>query len=99
LGKLDDQVRIVDPVDGVTTALGARIDPKKSAAVERFSIIVCGNCKREKALGNDCPPFTLLNRQRDKAGRQPPRLSGLDGLTHQNDQPSSLKQRDEPVRR
>jgi len=99
LGKLDDQVRIVDPVDGVTMALGARIDPKKSPATERFSIIFCGDCERAKGSGDDCPPFAVLNRQRDKAGRQGARLPGPDGMTHQIDQPSSLKQRDEPVRR
>jgi hypothetical protein len=89
---------VVDPGDGFTTALGAGIDPKKSPATERLSVIVCDDCERAKGSGDDCPPFAVLNRQRDKAGRQPPRLSGLEGLTLQSDQPSKLKQQDKPVR-
>jgi hypothetical protein len=78
---------VVDPGDGFTTALGAGIDPKKSPATERLSVIVCDDCEQAQALGDDRRSFTPFGQQSDKAGRQGAPLPGLDGLMRQSDQP------------
>jgi hypothetical protein len=79
IGKPDYQGRWLIPATVSRRPGGAGIDPKKSPATERLSVIVCGDCERAQALGDDRRSFTPFSQQYDKAGRQRARLPGLDG--------------------